>query len=216
MTTERRRALLVAGPIALALLATACSGGGTDAADSTNVPTVAVATDPATAASSVPMPEPADALAAAIGSLGTRYAFRSDITTPAGDEVVVAGTRVDDSMMFGIEAGGTKVDVIVVAGAVWIRQNGSDEWLTSSEAPPTDPLLPLAAPLDITWDPVDPTRLVATYAAASLGVEGTESVVVGIVPAGETLTFESSAGPAQLVTTLHPVPDASPIEPPIG
>lgn len=219
MTTDRRRSILVAGPIALALLAAACTSGGSDVADSTAVPAVAgtvSATYPVTSASSVPTPEPADALAAAIESLGTRYAFHSDITTPAGDEVVVAGTRVDDSMMFGIEAGGTSVDVIVIAEAVWMRQDGSDEWLASSAAPATDPLLTLATPLDVNWDPADPTRLVATYDPASLGVEGTDSVVVGIVAEAEALTFESSAGPTQLVTTLHAVPDASPIEPPIG
>jgi hypothetical protein len=200
---------------------TACSSGGLDSAgpDVSSAVSEADTAEPSStppADSSIPRPEPADALAAAVASLGTRYSFRSDITTPAGDQVVVAGTRVDDSMMFGIEAGGAKLDVIVVAGAVWIRQDGSDEWLASADAPATDPLLPLAAPVEVSWDTVDPTRLVAVYEPASLGLDGTENVVVEIVPTSDTLTFESSSGATRLVTTLHPVPDASPIEPPIG
>jgi hypothetical protein len=216
MTTDGCRWRLVVGSIALAFIAAACSSGGSDDADTAGGSTVVVTTVPATAESSVPRPEPTDALAAAIGMLGTRYSFHSEITTAAGDEVVVAGTRVDDSMMFGIEAGGAKLDVIVIAGAVWIRQDGSDEWLTSTDAPATDPLVPLAAPLDVAWDPADPARLVATYDPASLGVEGSDGVVVEIVPTDETLTFESSSGSTRLLTTLHPVPDASPIEPPLG
>ncbi len=225
MTTERWRVRFLSGSVALALLATACSGGGSDSAGPDESSAVSEADTVTAEPTSTPAPpvdstvlrqEPADALAAAVASLGTRYSFRSDITTPAGDQVVVAGTRVDDSMMFGIEAGGAQLDVIVVAGAVWIRQDGSDEWLASADAPANDPLLPLAAPLEVTWDTVDPTRLVATYEPAGLGLDGTENVVVQIVPTADTLTFESTSGATRLVTTLHPVPDASPIEPPIG
>lgn len=224
MTTERWRVRLAAGSVAFALLATACSGGS-DSAGPDESPAVSEADTVTAEPTSTPAPpvdstapwqEPADALAAAVASLGTRYSFRSEITTPAGDQVVVTGTRVDDSMTFGIEAGGAQLDVIVVAGAVWIRQDGSDEWLASADAPANDPLLPLAAPLEVSWDTVDPTRLVATYDPAGLGLDGTENVVVQIVPGSDTLTFESNSGATHLVTTLHPAPDASPIEPPIG
>jgi len=206
----------------LALLATSCSGGGSDSAASVPILTVpetaVVTTEPATtlAATTAPRPEAADALAAAVASLGTRYAFRSDITTAAGDQVAVVGTRVDDASMFSIEAGGATVDVIVVAGAVWIRQDGSDEWLPSDDAPATDPLQPLAAPLALSWDATDPTRLNATYASTALGLGGTENVDVQIVPTAETLTFESNSGTTHLLTTLHPAPDAAPIQPPVG
>ncbi len=42
--------------------------------------------------------------------------------------------------MFSMVAGGATLDVIVVADAVWIRQDGSDEWLASTQAPASDPL----------------------------------------------------------------------------
>ena len=133
MTTEHRRSRVVLGSgiVTLALLFTACSGGGSDSVDSGSTLTVPEAaittTEPATtssASTTTPRPEAADALAAAVASLGTRYAFRSDITTAVGDQVVVVGTRVDDSSMFSIEAGGATIDVIVIADAVWIRQDG--------------------------------------------------------------------------------------------
>ena len=161
-------------------------------------------------------PEAADALAAAVASLGTKYSFRSDITTPAGDTVVVVGTRVDDSSMFTIEAGGATIDVIVVAGAVWIRQDGSDEWLASVDRPAGDPLQPLAAPLRLSWDNDDPTRMNATYAPTDLQLAGSAIVELQIVPAGNTLTFESNSGTTQLLTTLYPAPDAAPIQAPVG
>lgn len=218
MTTERRRTrvLVGSGIVSLALLATACSSGGSDSDTSGSILTVPEAVTEQTATVSTPRPEAADALAAAVASLGTRYSFRSDITTAAGDQVVVVGTRVDDSSMYSVEAGGATIDVIVVAGAVWIRQDGSDEWLPSVDAPTADPLQPLAAPLSLSWDTDDPTRLNATYAPAGLGLSGTENVDVQIVPTDETLTFESNAGTTHLLTTLHPAPDAAPIQPPIG
>ncbi len=225
MTTEHRRSrvLLGSGIVTLALLATACSGGGSDSTASSPILTVpgtaAVTTESAPASSAqtgAPRPEAADALAAAVASLGTRYSFRSDITTEAGDQVVVVGTRVDDSSMFSIEAGGATIDVVVVAGAVWIRQDGSDEWLPSVDAPTADPLQPLAAPLSLSWDNDDPTRLNATYAPTPLGLGGTENIAVQIVPTADTLTFESNSGTTHLLTTLHPAPDAAPILPPVG
>ena len=207
----------------LALLASACSGSGSEAVESVLVPstpdTAAVTTEPMT--SSAPTttirPEAADALAAAaVASLGTKYSFRSDITTPAGDTVVVVGTRVDDSSMFTIEAGGATIDVIVVAGAVWIRQDGSDEWLPSVDRPAGDPLQPLAAPLTLSWDNDRTTRMNATYAPHDLQLAGSAIVELQIVPAGNTLIFESNSGTTQLLTTLYPPPDASPDSSPGG
>jgi hypothetical protein len=220
MTTEHRRSrvLLGSGIVTLAMLASACSGGGSDSTASTPILTVpetaAVTTE--SAPTTTIRPEAAAALAAAVASLGTKYSFRSDITTEAGDQVVVVGTRVDDSSMFSIEAGGATIDVVVVAGAVWIRQDGSDEWLPSVDAPTADPLQPLAAPLLLSWNNDDPTRLDATYAPGPLGLGGTENIDVQIVPTADTLTFESNSGTTHLLTTLHPAPDAAPIQPPVG
>ena len=106
--------------------------------------------------------------------------------------------------------------MIVVGDAVWIRQDGSDEWLPSMDAPAADPLLPLAEPLALSWDTDDPTTLNATYGPAALGLGGAENLDVQIVPADETLTFESNSGGTHLLTTLHPTPDAAPIRPPTG
>ena len=231
-TTDRARRSRhrVAIAVSLSTLFIAACSGSSDVVDETSADTASTAaetTAPETTSTStiepdvetttvttVPRPEPAIALASAIEALGVTYDFESEITTPAGDTVAVSGSRNGDASQFRITAGGAALDAIAINQDVWLRQDGSDEWLASTEAPSGDPLQALATPLELRWSIDDASTLDATYAAASLGLDTGENVAVKITVDGTGMRFESVTGATRLVTTLQPSATPAEIQPP--
>lgn len=230
MTTDQPRGLRHRVAIVASLstlLFAACSGsdevvGESSAATSS---TIAEATAPPStstgtgdedggAVTTDARPTPATALTSAINALGVTYDFESEVTTAAGDTVAVTGSRNVDASQFRITAGGASIDVIAVDQDVWLRQDGSDEWIASSEAPNGDPLVALAEPLELQWTLDDESVLGATYTAASLGLDTGENVEVGITLDGTGMRFESASGNIRLVTTLQPSETPADIQPP--
>jgi hypothetical protein len=225
MTTDRTRRShhRVAILIALSTLCIAACSGSSDVADGASATQPgAEATEtsstrtiePDVEETTVPRPEPASALASAIDALGVTYDFESEVATPAGDVVTVSGSRNGDASEFRITAGGAALDVIVIDQAVWLRQDGSDDWVTSTEAPSGDPLQALGTPLELRWAGEDASTLAATYSAASLGLDTDEDVAVEIGVGGTGMRFESVTGATRLVTTLRPSAKPAEIEPP--
>lgn len=168
--------------------------------------TTAVATDP--------RPEPSIALATEIEALGVAYDFESEVTTSAGDTVAVSGSRNGDASQFRITAGGASLDAIVIDQDVWLLQDGSDEWLASTEAVTGDPLEALATPMEVRWTTDDDSTLDATYSAETLGLATGENIPVTITVDGTGLRFESATGANRLVTTLEPSATPAEIQPP--
>lgn len=202
-TTDRprlRRRLLAPALVATLLAGSACG-------DDEPAPSTSENGEPATAgADDAPeegaAPDADGLLADAIARLGTDYDFESLLTTEAGESVAVTGSRVGTSAEYSVEAAGAVVDVVVVDGAVWVRQDGNDEWLPSGENPSGDPLDALRTPLSVTTDPLDPAVLRATYSGTSIGLRDADPVEVTITAGTDTLSFESAAGAGRLVTTL--------------
>ena len=230
MTTDRNRGLrhrvVIAASLSTLLFA-ACSGsdevvGDSSAATSATGTEVTAPPSPSTdpgdedgdAATTDPRPAPAAALTSAIDALGVTYDFESEVTTAAGDTVAVTGSRNGDASQFRITAGGASIDVIAIDQDVWLRQDGSDEWIASTEAPNGDPLVALAEPLELQWTLDDESVLGATYTAASLGLDTSENVEVEIALDGTGMRFESASGDIRLVTALQPSATPADIQPP--
>ena len=220
MTDRSHRAghVLRGSALAIGILLTA--GCGDDGpAPAAPEDTEATATEAGTSAPSeiaVPRPEPADALATAIHSLGTTYEFHSELSTAAGDQVVITGHRIDNSLQYRVETGGAVLEVIAVDDAVWTRQDGNDEWLPSGENTTDDPLAPLAAPIEVAWNDTDPTQLVAAYQAQALGLDTDETIQVNVTIGEGNVSFESIADTTNLRSTLLAGTNLPPIAPPLS
>jgi len=158
---------------------------------------------------------PVGTLVEALDSLGDSYTFVSDVTTQAGDRIFVVGSRVGDGISYNIEAGGVSLEMIVVGGESWILEDGSSQWIETGEVESSDPLGPLNMPDEVTFDPSDPTRLQATYSAATLGLPGAEAVQVEIGFDVASVSFTSDSQSIRLVTTLTRSDSLGPIVAPI-
>jgi len=206
------------------MLAAACSSDETPAPaapgeDTTEIAAdatePAVTTEDSTATASETLVPADEALAAAVAELGSSYRFDSVITTASGDTVAVNGIRVGTTSSYTVEAGDAAVEVVVVDNAVWIRQDGNEEWLASGENPPGDPLAPLTTPTAVTRRaPTDSAVLVATYNGSDIGLDGTPTVEVDIVIDGTQLNFTADTNGTTMSTTLSADPGLDPVTAP--
>jgi hypothetical protein len=216
MTVPARR--VVVAMFAIALLATACGSDSSDtdnsddvadsdvaAQDDTPTPEVtdAAPSQPEAPPETLPALSPPASLAEGLAMLGTSYEFVSEITTATGDQILVDGYRLDDALRYQVEAGSAIVEMVVVDGNTWLRQDGTSEWVESGRSTVGDPLASLSEPLEITADPANPSALRASYVAEALGIDEAGTVEVVIRIDDTSVSFTSTTGPIELVPTLR-------------
>lgn len=232
----RLRSVIVAG-VAVASVAAGCAGNTTDSAGPTTEaaytpppsPTAPVDTvpdagstapastaPPATVADTAPE-DPQAVLSAAFDEIAGGYHFVT--TGTIGDQTVVTaeGDRIGDATRLSVTSNGSSVDYIVAPTGAWASVDA--EWEALDQPPITDPVTPLRAPATLEVESVDDSVvvLIGTYPPTALSLTGDAPVPVYFVIDGttlQTITYraDTEQGAAEVVATISPLADATPIE----
>ena len=155
------------------------------------------------------------ALHQTLTALGSGYAF--DATVKLGGVVATEakGRWMGGASQFVLTSSGRSVTYRSVPPNAWVQQ-GDGSWIaTQGSVPSGDPLAAFVAPLTV-QSAGSATDLTATYAAATLGLTGTDPVAVTIHLGSDgsmTVTYATttSAGPATSTTVISPPSDTTPI-----
>lgn len=177
--------------------------------------TVAVTTPPVTV-------DPTSALQQGLAALAAGYHFSSVVTVNGAQSLVADGDRIGDASRMVLTGDGGTVEYVIVPEGSYAHPEGG-EWSVLDVDPATsDPIVALTTPVAVALLPTTDGSVAvrATVSAVSLGVaaEGNVDVDVIIVNGAITQLSYSSAvegGTAQVVTTIGPVVDTTPIVAPI-
>jgi hypothetical protein len=225
-TTDRAprvRRGLVPALLASMLLLSGCGeeeSAAADAGDQSTKTTTALA-GTTTTADVEPMAfaedrgEPDIALATALEGLGDAYSFDSTVTTSAGDQVVIRGHRIAESMTYQIQSGDASVQIVTIGADSWIEEDRSGEWLESSESVGVNPLEVLSSPLAVTWIGSSANGIEATYDASALDLAPDGSVALAVTIDGDEVTFQTIQNGTSVSTTLVRTTDLVPIAAPV-
>jgi hypothetical protein len=236
-TTARARRRLGGVVLAASVLAfTACSDTTSSATQSSTVAvattfatvvqsTVAASTVPATTVAATAPPvtvDPASALQQGLAALAAGYHFSSIVTVDGVQSLQADGDRVGDASRLVLTGNGGTVEYIIVPAGSYAHPEGG-EWSQLDVDPATsDPIVALATPVAVALLPTTDGSVAvrATVAAVALGVAADGNVDVDIVLVNGAITQVSystavEGGTAQVVTTVGPVLDPTPIVAPI-
>ena len=233
MTTLAIRVRLLTRVAALAAVlayTAACSSDtstSSSAVPTTSFATTTTATDLIAGSTSVAT-EPAvtidasSALQQGLAALAVGFHFSSTVTVNGTSSLTADGDRIGDSSNLVLAGDGGTVSYIITPDASYAKPEGG-EWSLLDVAPATsDPIAALLSPVSVATVPTtDGTVVVqATVTAVSLGItaEGNVDVHVLLVDgaiAQITYTAPVDGGTAQVVTTISPVVDPTPIVAPI-
>jgi hypothetical protein len=160
-------------------------------------------------------------LSDAITAVGTRYEFTAVVTVGGVEASHVEGAVFDGTGQYLVTSRDTTVEYIVGPAGQWAR-TGAGPWaVLGGPAPVADPLTPLSHPTTVTVVSSDggDSMLDAIYPASELGFAGTDEVAVTITIVDGVLAeirYAVAVGVDQglVVTTIHAVPDMTPITTP--
>ena len=229
--TDRARQTLRGGAIwflpVLLLLAASCTSGEADRGSTTS--TVAGAGGPTAGSSTTLLPETTTTTAAAdplamldqgLAASSSNYRFSS---------VVLVGEQILTSIAGVVDGTSVAAEITTGTGVLSYVRTPEGEWVTGAdgewaalegEAPVSPPLAALADPAEVTLESGDSTRGVVTgrlgpAAGLAVGVPFSLTIEGGMVTEIR-YQVESSAGPAQVVTTLSDVGSAGSVSAPEG
>ncbi|HTS15206.1 MAG TPA: hypothetical protein VMH24_06040 [Candidatus Sulfotelmatobacter sp.] len=165
----------------------------------------------------------------ALTSLGAGYDFDASVKLGGAVATEAKGRWIGGASQFVLDSGGRSVTYRSVPPNAWVQQ-GDGSWIaTQGPIPSGNPLAAFLSPISVQSAPAASpgpdgsgtpvTVMTATYAAAALGLSGTDPVAVTIQqgPDGSlTITYlsQTSAGAATSTTVLSPTTDTTPILPP--
>lgn len=197
------------GAILIVFAAAGCS--------TTVEPSVAASATTASLPPSVTPASPAQLLAAALAPLLAANQFETTITIDGKAAITSVGRSVSDSTQLTVTTSGKAVEYVRIPPQAWARPEGGTWVLITVDEAPGSPIGVLAAPTTLAPDAADPTHLVATYPAASLGLEGDPVTVTITLGAAVTFRYEVDAGghPTISETTIRPTTSTEPITAPI-
>lgn len=159
---------------------------------------------------------PAERLAAALAPLQVAAEFETSVTVDGSIAVTSVGRALGGARALTVTTAGKTVEYIQIPPQAWARQSGGSWVLVAVEEAPGSPLAVLSAPTTVEADPSSPSTLLATYAAASLGLSG-DPVSVRIT-LGEAVVFryqgDASGHPTVSETTIRATANLEPITAP--
>lgn len=177
--------------------------------------TVAVTAPPVTV-------DPTAALQQGLVALAAGYHFSSVVTVNGAQSLVAEGDRIGDASRMVLTGDGGTVEYVIVPEGSYAHPEGG-EWSVLDVDPATsDPIVALGTPVAVALLPTTDGSVAvrATVSAVSLGVAAEGNVDVDVLIANSTITQLSyssavEGGTAQVVTTIGPVVDTTPIVAPI-
>lgn len=193
----------------------------TDASDAVAEPATDASEPDESDAVQVELRSPSDVLESALESLGSSYAFESEIIVNGERASLAIGRHVDGAIEVDLEQEGTTLVYRSVGGERWILAPGGTWEQLGDDATPIDPLDGLRTPTNLSIDDEsdDTVTLRATYAAGVLSLPESGDItvsmsVVGGVLANIDFSGDISGRAVELHTTFAPAPDAEPVLPP--
>lgn len=181
-------------------------------------------TTPTTVAATAPpvTVDPRSALQQGLAALAAGYHFASVVTVNGAQSLTAEGDRVGDASRMVLSGDGGTVEYVIVPEGSYAHPEGGEWSLLDVDPATADPIVALTAPAAVALLPTADGSVAvrATVSAVSLGVaaEGNVDVDVVIINGAITQVSYASAiegGTAQVVTTIGPVVDATPIVAPI-
>jgi hypothetical protein len=162
------------------------------------------------------------ALQGGLAALANGYHFVSTVTVNGTPSLTAEGDRIGDSSSLVLSGEGGTVSYIVTPGGSYAQPEGGD-WSLLDVAPATaDPIAALLAPVSVVAIPTTDGSVAvqATVTAVALGISAEGNVDVQVVlvnGAISQITYSTAVegGTAQVVSTITPLVDATPIVAPI-
>ncbi|MGB8860991.1 MAG: hypothetical protein WCC60_17155 [Ilumatobacteraceae bacterium] len=187
--------------------------------------TAVAATTASTTPSTVPtiaVVDPNAALQQGLAALAAGYHFSSSVSVNGTQSLLAEGDRIGDASRLLLTGDGGTVQYIIIPDGSYAQPEGG-EWSLLDVPPATsDPIVALQSPVSaITLPTADGSVAVrATVTAVSLGITADGNVDVDVLLVNGTIaqiTYATAVegGTAQVVTTISPVADPTPITAPI-
>lgn len=227
------RLLLGGAALAASLLASCSSDSATSSpsatvsiVQTTTAPTAGQPTStPATAETTVapaPTIAPLTRLQQAVDAIAASHHFQAVVTVNGAESMVADGDQVGAASRTSLQLPGGTVAYITTADGSWAQPEGGDWALLTVPPATTDPIAALKSPTSVTVTSDDGTTAVLAVSvnARSLGISVDGDVPVTVTITGGAITQIAYTAPvqggtAEVVTTIGPVVDMTPIVAPI-